>query len=149
MNEDGLVLCTAAEDAVIVWTNRNAVGASLAVLLLHLNWTRIDVSVKDFADVPQSDALVYSTGEHERTVGRKCEGKNGISVELKVNAAKWLLRRADPLDRESVGRRNGFHLVTTTTTTSKYNSLSLRRRFIVGSCINSSGHRSRAEWAES
>jgi len=97
VNEDGLVLRTATEDAAVVWADSHARHATVTVRSLHLNWTRIDIAAKDFADVPQSHALVYSTGDQDRAIGREIEVVNVSSVKRKVNAAKWLLRRAEPL----------------------------------------------------
>ena len=81
-------------------------------------------------DFPQSHALVWPTGDHERSFRREIEGHNGFRVKLKFNRTKWLGWRAEPLCSESVKRNiNGSSLITMMTATRSYGgSLPLRRR---------------------
>ena len=63
VDEDGFVSSAPARDAAVVWAGSNATDATVTVMSLHLNWTRIDVAAKNFTDFPQSNGLVYSTGD--------------------------------------------------------------------------------------
>ena len=137
VDEDLQVPCTTAKDASVVWADSNAKDAKVTVLSFHLDWAWVDIATaEEFTDVPKSHALVFTTGGQERTAGRKIKSPNWFSVELNVDRTEWLLRRAEPLDSESVGRRHdsSFVMMSTATTTSNYGSLSFNHHRLTRSC---------------
>ena len=72
VDEDSLVFETAAKDAaVVVWADCQAKDATVTKLLFHLNWMRICIATKDFTNVLQSHALVFSAGDQNEPSDEK------------------------------------------------------------------------------